>query len=125
MAKTLMEAAWEARECAQVRPTGTKVGCAILGSGGKIYAGWNIEGLWATSIHAEVCAITQLAGSGEKGIEIAIVADTKNFTPCGACLDWLIQFCEPDALVTMGNMENREGHTTLVLQDLYPMYPQR
>ncbi len=124
MDNKLIEAAWEAREKAYPWKSGTKVGCAIKGSGGDIFVGWNVEGLWMSSIHAEVCAVLQLAGAGQRGVEIVIVADCKRFTACGACVDWLVQFCEPFAEVTSGR-GGMDGYTILVLNDLYPMYPKQ
>lgn len=123
MDNELIEAAWAAREKAYAWKSGTKVGCAIRGSDGDVFTGWNVEGRWMTSVHAEVCAVSQLAGSYQTGIKIAIVADAKNFTPCGACLDWLIQFCDPKSTIVVGNLEHRNGQDAFVLKDLYPLYP--
>ncbi len=87
----LLAIAWDARENAYPWKSGTKVGCAIETTSGRILQGWNVEGLWATSIHAEVNAIARL---GDKDLikKIAVVAKTEFFTPCGACLDWIVQF---------------------------------
>ncbi len=125
MDKELMDAAWAARERSyQYRP-GTKVGCAIKGSCGDIFRGWNIQGQWMTSIHAELCAISQLVGSQQSGVAIAIASDARHFTPCGACLDWLMQFCEASATIVIGTTEDRYGDGELILKDLYPLYPSR
>lgn len=119
----LIEIAWKAREKAYPWKSGTKVGCAIQSDAGTIFLGWNIEGLWMTSIHAEVCAISQLAGTKERGIEIAIVAETNSFTPCGACLDWLAQFCSEDARVFIQGKDRviREYR----LNKLFPIMPRQ
>ncbi len=121
----LIQSAWSARDHAQPGEDGTMVGCAIKAYSGRIFKGWNIRGLWGTSIHAEVCAISQLVGSGENGIAVAVAADVEMFTPCGACLDWLMQFCVTDAPITVCNLESPEGHTTVLLSELYPLYPRR
>ncbi len=117
----LLEVAWSAREQAYPWKSGTKVGCAILTDGGTVRAGWNIEGLWMTSIHAEVCTITQIVGNNERGIMIVLVAETEFFTPCGACLDWLIQFCDKNSDVIIQN--KRREIQTFKLIDLCPHYP--
>lgn len=122
MDNKLVEAAWLARDKAHPWKSGTKVGCAIEGASGGIFRGWNIEGLWMTSIHAEVCAITQLVGTGQKGIKIAIASECSMFTPCGACLDWLMQFCEPTATIIIAN---RGTERRLQLGSLYPCYPKQ
>lgn len=119
----LISVAWAIRECACVREGGTKVGCAILSTGGRVSQGCNIEGPWQTSLHAEVVAISKVAESGDKGTCIVIASETENFSPCGACLDWLMKFCLPNARVVA---VNREGSKNLGrLRDLYPQYPRR
>lgn len=119
----LLDKAWEARKYAYPWRGGTKVGCAIRAEKGSIVQGWNIEGLWMTSIHAEVAAIVQLVKSGDKGIAIAIVSKTIFFTPCGSCLDWLFQFCDRDSPVIIQN-QDRDIYR-LTLRDLCPYYPKR
>ncbi len=115
----LLQKAWEAREKAYPWKSGTKVGCAIETESGDVIVGWNIEGLWQTSIHAEVCAITQL--QGRKGIKVAIVANTEFFTPCGACIDWLMQFCKKVTVVVIQN--KRREINKFFLTELAPHYP--
>lgn len=119
----LLKKAWEAREFAYPWKSGTKVGCAILCEGGEIVTGFNIEGLWMTSIHAEVCAISKLVEKGQKGVAVAIVAKTEFFTPCGGCLDWLFQFCDFDSDIIIQNkhMEIRR----FKLNELCPYYPRQ
>ena len=121
--KDLLKEAWKAREFAYAWKSKTKVGCAIECENGEIVTGFNIEGLWMTSIHAEVNAICSLMENGFKGIKIAIVAKTEFFTPCGACLDWLFQFCDHEALVIIQNknFEIRE----FKLSELCPHYPKQ
>ena len=122
MNRNLIESAWIARANARPWKSGTMVGCAIKGNDGGIFVGWNIEGLWQTSIHAEVCAIAQLAGTAQKGRTIVIASECENFTPCGACLDWLIQFCEPEAILII---VNRKSTREMKLSELYPDYPRQ
>jgi len=119
----LLDKAWEAREYAYPWKSGTKVGCAIYTEKGSIVQGWNIEGLWMTSIHAEVAAIVQLVKDGSKGIAIAITSETKFFTPCGSCLDWLFQFCHKDSPVLIQNYDRKIYR--FVLKDLCPYYPKQ
>lgn len=117
----LLEKAWGAREFAHPWKSGTKVGCALETNLG-VSLGWNIEGLWMTSIHAEVSAVARLR-PGERIRNIAIVAKTKFFTPCGACFDWLVQFAEPNCtIVIQGN--DKQIHK-FQLRELYPLYPKQ
>ena len=117
----LLMKAWEAREYAYPWKSGTKVGCALQTTK-AVRLGWNIEGLWQTSIHAEVSAIAKLIP--EERIEcIAIVAEVKFFVPCGACYDWLAQFASEDCRVLIQG-KDRAIHQ-YKLCELYPLYPQQ
>ncbi len=118
---TLLTAAWEARDTAYPWKSGTKVGCAIEMDLGGIATGCNIEGLWMTSLHAEVVALVEVVRSGAKGIRVALVADAALFTPCGACIDWLMQFCESDATIVIDN--RRDEPKRFLLSELAPYYP--
>lgn len=119
----LLAEASRARDKAYPWKTGTKVGCAIRTKGGSMVSGWNIEGLWMTSIHAEVVAVCQLVGENKRGTKIAIVAEAKAFTPCGACLDWLIQFCDEDSQVIT---QNKYKEVKIYkLSELIPYYPRQ
>ncbi len=119
----LLEIAWGAREFADPWKSGTKVGCAIECEDGSIVAGFNIEGLWMTSIHAEVCAITKLVGQKQLAIRVAIVAKTESFTPCGACLDWLMQFSSKNGCVVITENKHGEIKEFKLREDLCPHYP--
>lgn len=121
--RNLLKEAWKARELAYPWKSKTQVGCAIECENGDIVTGFNIEGLWMTSIHAEVNAICDLLKKKQRGMKIAIVAKTEFFTPCGACLDWLFQFCNPKTLVIIQNknMETKE----FTLRELAPYYPKQ
>lgn len=123
MTNELLEWAWHFRDRAYPHKSGTKVGCAILTDIGSIYGGWNIEGLWMTSIHAEKCAITHLTELHEKIYMIAIVAETEKFTPCGDCLDWITQFAHPDCQVITQNKHREICEYSLA--ELMPHYPRQ
>ncbi len=116
----LIRMAWKARENAFSWKSGTKVGCAIWTKNDKILQGWNIEGLWMTSIHAEVTAITQLMPLNQKIKMMAIVAETKMFTPCGACLDWIFQFSVKMPVILIDNQKEIKRFS---LDELMPHYP--
>lgn len=116
----LLNRAWIARSMAHPWKSGTKVGCAIYTDKKKFHAGWNIEGLWMTSIHAEVNAISRLR-PGEKIVAIAVVAETDFFTPCGNCLDWIFQFAIDGCCVIIQNNKRQTYHFSP--NDLMPHYP--
>jgi len=121
--KELLKRAWLARENAYPWKSATKVGCVLQMTNGDIYSGWNIEGLWMTSIHAEVCAISHIGNYKDKIKKVVIVAEVGFFTPCGACLDWLIQFAEEDCEIIIQNKDRiiyKFG-----LGELCPHYPKK
>jgi cytidine deaminase len=101
----------------------TAVGCAILTDTGRIVTGANIEGLWMTSIHAEVSAITKMDLNRERIQAIAIVADCERFTPCGACLDWLMQFSQENCAIYIRCKDGRIWESKVF--NLYPNYPKK
>ena len=117
----LMDEARLASENAIANRSGIKVGCAIEDELGGIYIGWNIEGLWQTSLHAEVSAISRMRFSDIRKIKrIAIYAENVDFTPCGACLDWLMMFSDKNTMLITNNGKKEKGY---FITKLYPAYP--
>jgi len=94
----------------------TRVGCAIEWSNGGVSSGANVEGPFATSVHAEIAAI--LGGIQTHKIRrVAIASNRERFTPCGACRDWLRYFGSDDTIVDVS------GYRAFRLGDLHPEYP--
>lgn len=115
--------AWKAREQAFVFG-GTKVGAAVLAEDGEVFGGCNVEHRYRShDIHAEVNAIASMVGSGRRKLRaIMVVADKAQFTPCGACMDWIFQFGGPDALV---GFQQKRGDPIQIWKagELMPFYP--
>ena len=76
-----------------------------------------------TSVHAELVAVVQVASwsNGGKGIKV-VAAETHNFTPCGACRDWLWKFCYHRAEVVIVNGSGR--YDNYVLSELCRNFPE-
>ena len=95
--------AWRVRDNAIAART--KVGAAVLArrpNGSQaVFGGCNIEDLWkASSIHAERTAIACMVAGGCKNVQkILVVAERERFTPCGNCMDFLMQFGGVDMLI--------------------------
>jgi cytidine deaminase len=118
----LAELAWDAREKAFVFGP-TKVGCAVLADDGRMFSGCNVEHKFRShDVHAEVNAITSMISAGSRKLRmIVIVAEREQFTPCGACMDWILQFSE-DCIV--GFQATRDGPFFQVYaRELMPHYP--
>jgi len=81
-----------------------RVGAAIRTKRGKVTAGANVENAsYGLTVCAERNAVFQAVNAGEKGFEvIAVVADDLP-RPCGACLQVLTEFCEPELRVILAS----------------------
>lgn len=118
----LSDAAWSIRERAFTFG-GTKVGCAVRSSSGAVYVGCNVEHRFRShDVHAEVNAITSMVSNGEaEFLAILIAAEREFFTPCGACMDWVMQF---GACAVVGFQSCPNGPiTTYTASQLMPYYP--
>lgn len=116
--------AWRARQNALVHGN-TRVGCAVLSATGKIFVGCNVEHRFRChDVHAEINALTTMVAQGESTARaIVIVAERERFTPCGGCMDWIMQIGGPDAIVAFQRAPDASFvvHTA---RDLMPYYPE-
>ena len=121
--EALAKLAWGARENAFIFGD-TKVGCAVLSDLGKTFVGCNVEHKYRShDVHAEVNAIaTMIAMGGQRLVAVVVAADRERFTPCGACMDWIMQFGGPDCLVAFSSRDP-EPIATYRAHDLMPFYP--
>jgi cytidine deaminase len=102
----LLAAARLAREKAYTPYSNFRVGAAVLGSGGGIYSGCNVENAsLGLTCCAERNAIFAMVASGETEIrEILIIGESDEFvSPCGACRQVIAEFAPPAAVVHMCN----------------------
>lgn len=116
--------AWQARERARVYGK-TKVGCCVVTDGGEFYSGCNIEHRFRShDIHAEVSALSRAVSEGAEGkpLAVLVVAERENFTPCGACTDWIFELCGAAMFVGFQSLPDSPivWHTAA---DLMPLYP--
>lgn len=121
--KKLAEVAWCARENAHIIGK-TKVGAAALSDAGRIFGGCNVEQVFRShDIHAEVNAIGNMVASGDRHlVAILVVAERNLFTPCGGCMDWIMQFGQKEVVV--GFQKERNGEVLIFTgADLMPHYP--
>ena len=116
--------AWASRENAYVIGN-TTVGAALITADGSIFTGCNVEHRYRVQDdHAEVNAITNMVSNGYKSfIAIMVAAERKRFTPCGSCLDWIIQFAGPKCYV--GYHTNKDADVVIhTAHELMPFYPE-
>lgn len=121
--RSLSVKAWNVRENASIFGK-TKVGAALLSMGNEIYCGCNLEHRFRShDIHAEVNAISSMVAGGELVFKaILIAAERDRFTPCGSCMDWIMQHGGPSCIVAF--QSSRTGKIErFSASELMPHYP--
>lgn len=112
----LFETARAARENAYAPYSGFKVGAAVRGAGGAIYAGCNVENVaYPQGACAEAGAIAAMCLAGERRIaEVLVIADSPEPTsPCGGCRQRLAEFAAPDTPVILADLAGERARTTV------------
>ncbi|MBI4444658.1 MAG: cytidine deaminase [Acidobacteria bacterium] len=116
----LIEAATQAREQAYAPYSHFKVGAAILTAGGQVYSGGNVENSsYGLGLCAERVALFKAVSEGYRQFpKLCLVADTPQLvTPCGACRQVLVEFCE-DLILLLANLQG--NRRTMTLRELLP-----
>ena len=114
----LIAAAWEARDNAYAPYSDFKVGAALLGAKGGVFAGCNVENIsYGLTNCAERVAIGAAVAAGIRLFEkVAVVADTAvPISPCGACRQVLAEFG-----VKIVILANRTESVMFSLEELIP-----
>jgi len=110
---------------ARCRRSNLRVGCAVLDTKNTIYTGANVEVLWQRCYHAEETAIIgAMAHDAGEIRAVCIACDRRLFTPCGHCMDVIIEFCKKDGIVMHYNPRTKK-ESIFSLEDLMPHYPTR
>ena len=115
--------AWRVRDNAYILGK-TKVGCGVLCDDGRTFEGCNVEHRFRChDIHAEVNAISSMiAAGGKRLVAIVVAAERDRFTPCGGCMDWIMQFGSDDTIVAF--QSQRDGPLQQYKAgQLMPFYP--
>lgn len=92
------------------------VGAALLTKDGQIYGGCNIENAsFGLSNCAERTAIFKAVSEGNKTFDYLVVTGNTEgpISPCGACRQVLVEFCEPDMPVLLTNKKGKVKETTI------------
>jgi homotetrameric cytidine deaminase len=114
--RALLDAATEAMRNAYAPYSQFKVGAAVRGQSGAIYAGANVENVaYPQGQCAEASAIGAMVAAGESAIgAVAVVAEKLEVCPpCGGCRQRLSEFGDPSTPVYL-------GPTTTTLGELLP-----
>ena len=111
--KELVRQALEARQAPYAPYSGYKVGAALLGKSGRVYAGANVENAaYSPTLCAERVAVAKAVSEGEREFAALAVATKDGATPCGVCRQVLREFAE-DLIVLVADAEGRTRESTL------------
>ncbi len=114
----LIASAAAARERAYAPYSNFKVGAALKGKSGRVYAGCNVENAaYGFSMCAERTAIFKAASEGEREFEAIAVVTENGASPCGGCRQVMMEFA-PDMTVIIADTQGRARSTTV--RDLLP-----
>ncbi|HHY10282.1 MAG TPA: cytidine deaminase [Firmicutes bacterium] len=112
----LMELAVQARRRAYTPYSNFKVGAALLARDGRVFLGCNIENAaYSPTNCAERTAIFKAVSEGVlEFAALAVVADSaRPVTPCGVCRQVMVEFCQPEMPVYLGNLQGAVKKTTV------------
>jgi cytidine deaminase len=118
----LLNAARGAKRNAYAPYSGFRVGAAVRGGRGGIYAGCNVENAaYPQGTCAEASAVAAMVAAGEHRIEeVLVVSDGEEpCPPCGGCRQILSEFAAGGVEVHLYTSEGL--HRTIALEDLMPM----
>ena len=117
----LLDEAGEARRRAYSPYSQFAVGAAVMTTNGAVFTGCNVENVsFGLTVCAERLAIFKAVSEGEeKMAAVAVVAPGESpAKPCGACLQVMSEFGEPDTLIVCATPEGRRE--VYRLYDLLP-----
>ena len=120
-ADDLVQAALAVRARAYAPYSGFKVGAAVRGASGLVYAGCNGENAaFPEGWCAETAAIAQMVAAGERDIaEVCVVTDrAPPASPCGGCRQRLAEFARPETPVHLADLGGIRR--TMTLAELLP-----
>lgn len=114
----LLQEAVKARTAAYIPYSGFGVGAALLDVDGHVHHGCNVENAaYGPTNCAERTALFRAIADGRKPGSfkaIAVVGDTDEpISPCGVCRQVLLELCDPDMPVILGNLKGDMRKTTV------------
>ena len=117
----LIETARQAREMAYAPYSNYKVGAAIRGANGRIWSGCNVENVsFPLSVCAERNAVAQMVRDGCTEISEIAVITKDGGTPCGGCLQVLLEFSRDPSATRVHSVSESGDVKTYALSELIP-----
>jgi len=123
MPKSLIDAARDAATRAYCPYSHYPVGAALQARDGRVFTGCNVENAsYGLTVCAERTALFSAAAAGARQFTaLALVGGTTQpAMPCGACLQVLSEFCDPDMPVQFSTLDAGAPNRTLTLRELLP-----
>src|SRR5512143_2614455 len=109
----LIDLARKARKQAYAPYSHYKVGAALLGKSGKVYAGCNVENAsYSLTCCAERTAIFKAVSEGETEFEAIAVVTKNGGSPCGACRQVLSEFA-PELIIYVADKDHNVKATSI------------
>lgn len=97
------------------------VGAAVLGADGEVYTGCNVENAsLGLTICAERAALARMVTEGCRKVEALAVATKDGVAPCGACRQFIAEFCDDPQSVRVIVVDGSERVSVHTLADLLP-----
>jgi cytidine deaminase len=113
----LIRQAIAARERAYAPYSGYRVGAALMGTSGRVYAAGNVENaVYPLVTCAERAAVVKAVSEGEQEFAAIAVATENGASPCGSCRQTLREFARgsgDDLVVLIADATGSYRETTL------------
>ena len=107
--RELVAAALSARDAAYAPYSHFRVGAALLTKSGRIVSGCNVENAsYGLCLCAERTAIVKAVSEGDRDFLGFAVATENGGTPCGACRQFMAEFCDGSVTVIVHNSTSGE-----------------
>jgi cytidine deaminase len=117
----LFALAAEARERAYAPYSGYSVGCAVEGADGRTWSGCNVENVsYGATLCAERVAVFKMVSDGCRTIRRVAVLTKDGGTPCGLCLQVLLEFGAGSSDVEVWTGDLGGGRKRYRLNELLP-----
>ncbi len=117
----LILAAMEARANAYAPYSVYAVGAAVLAADGRIYTGCNVENVsFGLTVCAERTAVLRMVTEGCRQIMAVAVVTRDGGTPCGMCLQTMLEFSPAPGSVRIACVDEARLVTEFTLAELIP-----
>jgi cytidine deaminase len=117
----LVDAAVKARMNAYAPYSVYKVGAAVLSENGAVHAGCNVENVsYGLCLCAERSAVASMVSSGCREVVAVAVVTRDGGTPCGMCLQTLVEFSKDPSSVPVICVDEKGGRCEFSLKELLP-----